>query len=197
MEYVPLWTAILDEPNWKILDLPSDVYRFWSLCLIAAQKYDYIDGYLPEHRTLCAWLQMTVTEALRLRDDAVARHVLDRLSDGRFRVHNWEHWRNVKDATATKRSRMHRAKKKALKSDATEPSRNGHGHATDMQRACNAPTDNRHSEPVGSSCLVESSDVRLEAAHPTPQGGENAPPKSPPVASMREAVAVAKKEAKP
>ena len=134
MPFVPLWTAILDDPSWKILDLPPDLFRFWIFCLLAAQKYDYVDGYIPDVRTLSAWFQMTVTEALHLRDGAVSRHVLDRLDDGRYRVHNWMRWRDVQDHTATQRSRAYRERQKTLKANVKQPSRssNGrrHGHET-------------------------------------------------------------------
>ena len=134
MPFVPLWTAILDDPSWKILDLPPDLFRFWIFCLLAAQKYDYVDGYIPDVRTLSAWFQMTVTEALHLRDGAVSRHVLDRLDDGRYRVHNWMRWRDVQDHTATQRSRAYRERQKTLKANVKQPSRPSNGRVTGMKR---------------------------------------------------------------
>ena len=158
MPYVPLWTAILDTPSWKILDLPPELFRFWIFCLMAAQKYDYVDGYIPDVRTLSAWFQMTVTEALRLRDDAVSRHVLDTSGDGRYKVHNWMRWRDVKDTTATERSRRYRSKQKVLTENVKQPSRSSNGPVTGMKRGVTPQhsTSNKQLNvirPVGESAL--------------------------------------------
>lgn len=130
MEYVPLWTAIIDEPSWKILDLPAEVYRFWTLCLLAAQKHDYVEGYLPDDRTLSAWIHMERDTIVTLRDMAVTGHVLERNEGGKYKVRNWEHWRDVKDKGATRRKRAERLRKKGLASSVTDESRNGHEPVT-------------------------------------------------------------------
>lgn len=137
MFYVPLWLDIIERPNWKILDLEPEVFRFWCLCLLAAQKFDYVDGFLPDDRTLSAWIQMNRDMTVTLRDKAVTRHVLDLTEDGRYKIHAWEEWRDVKDQGATKRKRDQRARDKAKdvsqkgvknsdEGNVTGESRNGH-----------------------------------------------------------------------
>lgn len=101
---------------------------------MAAQKYDYVDGYIPDTRTLGAWFQMSMDEIVKLRDMAVTRHVLDYVSEGRYRVHNWEEWRDVKDKGAVKRKRAERQRKKQVKENEEQMSRPCHEDVTAMSR---------------------------------------------------------------
>lgn len=133
MEFVPLWTDILDAPNWKILDLPPELFRFWAFCLMAAQKHDFVDGFLPEERTLSRWFGMPVTDALHLRDRLVTGGLIDAVTTEtgtEYKMHDWQEWRVSKDRTAVKRQREKRAKDKVLKATVTPSSRNGHGDVT-------------------------------------------------------------------
>lgn len=155
MEFVPLWTDILDGPSWKIIDLPAEVYRFWTFCLLSAQKHDFADGYLPDLRTLSHWCQMDRDICVTLRDRLVELGLIDRVThEGQdrdtsvtsagqdrdmsvtvtkesqngpfFRVHDWDDWRAVKDPGAKERKRKQRMKAKGLRDE----SRNGHGEVT-------------------------------------------------------------------
>lgn len=159
--YVPLWTDIIDEPCWKILDLAPEVYRFWSLCLLAAQKFDFVEGYLPDERTLAAWIHMSRDEAVTLRDRAVTGHVLDREEDGRYKVHDWDHWRDTKDPGAGRRKRKQRAKENALKANVTDESRNGHGSVT----ACHDTSRNVTAQLA--------SNIYQNSSPSIPQGGDD------------------------
>ncbi len=134
MEYVPLWTGLIDDPCWKILDLPADLFRFWTLCLLAAQKHDYVEGYLPDERTLAAWIHMERDKVVTLRDMAVTSHVLDYVGEGSYKIHDWEHWRDVKDKGAARRKRAERARKKEVTAPVTDESRNGHEPVTAESR---------------------------------------------------------------
>lgn len=156
MEFVPLWTDILDAPCWKVLDLPADVYRFWTLCLLSAQKYDYLDGFLPDLRTLAFWCHMDQDECSRLREKLLGCGLIDRVtSAGRdrdmpvtgharvtnrpcdadqFKVHDWDNWRAVKDAGAKGRKRKQRERSKGLTQESHDESRNGHADVTVKSR---------------------------------------------------------------
>ena len=133
MEFVPLWTDILDAPCWKIMDLSPELYRFWTFCLLAAQKHDFADGHLPDDRTLGHWFQMSVTSVGQLRDRLVTHALLDRddTCDGpEFKVHDWDQWRLVRDPGAKERKRRQRSKNKGI----SEESRGGHGAVTATSR---------------------------------------------------------------
>jgi hypothetical protein len=133
VQFVPLWTDILDRPNWKILDLPPELFRFWTFCLLAAQKNDHVSGNLPDDRTLARWFGMTVTEVGHLRDMAVTGGLIDEI-DGEFWLHDWEEWRDRKDPGAARRKRKERKAKKELTPDVTDVSRTCHDPVTPMSR---------------------------------------------------------------
>lgn len=155
MEYVPLWTDIIEGPCWKILDLPPEVYRFWTLCMLAAQKYDYVDGHLPDDRTLSAWIQMPRDMIVTLRDMAVTCHVLDDLGGGSYKIHDWEHWRDVKDKGATRRKRKQRKTEKGLTNTQEHMSRDGHGDVTGESRGGHALTLNSQLSTLKKSVCEE------------------------------------------
>lgn len=134
VQFVPLWTSIIDGPSWKVLDLPPDLFRFWALCLLCAQKHDFVDGTLPEPRTLAHWINMGRLEAEGLLARLVAAGLVDCI-DGGHRVHDWPDWRLVKDSGAVQRQREWRAARKAERDKERDKkrdvSRNGHGPVTD------------------------------------------------------------------
>ena len=145
MQFVPLWTSIIDEPCWKILDLPAELYRYWTFCLMAAQKHDHIDGNLPDERTLARWFGMDRIESSALLARLVAAGLIDR-EEGRHRMHDWDEWRVVKDPGAKDRQRKRRAEKRA------ERDRNGtcHGPVTVASRACSIDV-----APYLTSCISQ------------------------------------------
>jgi hypothetical protein len=157
VEFVPLWTDIIERPNWKIIDLPGELYKFWSFCLLAAQLHDYVDGTLPDERTLADKTKTTRGEAVRMRAELVGLGLIDQEGD-EFRMHDWSQWRTVKDVTATHRKRKQRLAAKEKR----DTSRDGHGPVTDR------------SHDVTDQNLRISESQNLRGHHPPkpPKGGD-------------------------
>lgn len=180
MEFVPLWTDIIDRPNWKILDLPPDLYRFWTFCLLAAQKHNYIDGILPDQRTLIRWLGMDRAEAEGLLARLVTAGLVDCI-DGGHQIHDWPDWRTVKDSGAVQRQRERRAKLKAERDAKHDMSRNGHGPVTG---------ESQHVTDQHSSDSIQHSSNSIQ------KGGESPAPDSPPAPNPKIEAVVALAERK-
>ena len=173
MQYVPLWTDILDAPNWKILDLPAELYRFWTFCLMAAQKHDHINGFLPDHRTLCRWFGMNPAEAKGLMQGLVDAGLIDAEfieSNLVHRIHDWQDWRTSKDKTATERKRRQREKEKQKR----DAECNGHADVTGQSRSCHA---SGHGDVTPQQTTTQHSAFSIQHSAdnnpPTPRDGDH------------------------
>lgn len=128
--FVPLREEMLDSP--KVQRLPPEVFRFWVNALLAANRWDYVVGQLPDVGKLAFWLRLTEGECAALIGELEEAGLVDRRDDGLY-MHDWAEHRYVKDPGATARKRKEREAKKTGDRDKNVT---GHGNVTDRSRPC-------------------------------------------------------------
>jgi hypothetical protein len=96
---------VLNDP--KILDLPDDLYRFWTKVLCVASQHD---GKLPDNKALTHLLRGRCDHVVRRMKELITRGLIDEV-DGVLEPHNWR-IRQYKSDVSTPRVREHRAQMK-------------------------------------------------------------------------------------
>lgn len=145
MQFVPLWTSILNSR--KVAGLPDDLYRMWTLCLVVAQEYDHRYGTLPAPDDLSYRLHLDPKECMS-RLSRLSRDGFIEIQDGVYSIHDWEDWKHRPDPTSAARKRAQRQREREKKqevtseSDDTDPSIDVTVTAVTSQMSqCHAPTN--------------------------------------------------------
>lgn len=100
--WIKQWTNVLDNP--KVMRLPSDQFKAWSLLLNIAGRHDQ-NGALPSLDS-CAYIMRTTTEKLQPYVDAlVEARLIDRDGDAEYRMHDWLDWQTSKPSDTPERVR--------------------------------------------------------------------------------------------
>lgn len=145
MQFVPLWTSILNSR--KVAGLPDDLYRMWTLCLVVAQEHDHRYGTLPTPDDLSYRLHLE-PDVTMSRLSRLSRAGFIEECDGVYSIHDWEDWKHRPDPTATARKRAQRERERQNPPGIT--STNGeHDQSNDVtvtgvtpkSHGCHAPTN--------------------------------------------------------
>jgi hypothetical protein len=108
MPWIRLWTDTLDSP--KIFGLSDDLFRGWTLILLATKKADR-GGVVPSIETLAFWAHRDIETASRWVDGLIRAGFLER-HDDLVTVHDWDYWQPPRDRTNAERQMRHRKDRK-------------------------------------------------------------------------------------
>lgn len=92
MDWFRYYTDTID--NRKIQSLPGIMHRVWANFLCLNRIYG---GALPNLETIAFRLRCTVAQAEKWRAELIDRKLIDPLSDGRYAMHEWEHYQYQSD----------------------------------------------------------------------------------------------------
>jgi len=109
MDWFRFHTDALD--NRKIQTLPAAVFKRWvNFCCLARLYGDL----LPDPKTIGFRLRCSENQAETWREQLVSLRLVDKNSDGTYKMHDWEDWQSQSDdAAARKRKQREKEKERA------------------------------------------------------------------------------------
>ena len=122
MRWLRLWTDALDSK--KLLRLPPDLFRAWTLLLLSTARSGSAEGNLPTIKDLAFDLREEPDTVAQWIASLVAVSLIDIEGNG-YRVHDWKRWQPI-DRTRAERQGRYRDNHPDAKSNApSNGSRNG------------------------------------------------------------------------
>jgi hypothetical protein len=93
--------------NAKIQELSADDFRNWVNLLCAACP---TGGVLPEMHPLAFKLRVTEQKAARIVQKMIDLHLVDKVADGMYSLHDWNHWQFRSDNSTDRVKRFRQQK---------------------------------------------------------------------------------------